>query len=576
MRVPMSQTVLALLADRLEAAARLAFGDDVPLPTTLVVPTRDPRHGDYSSPVAMSLAKTVGQPPLAIAERLASTIDVADVSEAAEVTPPGFVNFRLRREWMAGRLASGELVASRTEDPRKVVVDYSGPNMAKEMHVGHLRSTIIGDAIANIHERLGDTVQRVNHVGDFGAAFGRLLAHMEEAEAGEGLAITDVEDFYREASERDKSDEAFRERARQRVVEFQTGEPRAIAAWRTYLELTREGNDEVYRLLGVYGLVEKGESSYGPALGDLVDELEEKGLLVEDQGAKVVFPEGFANKEGERLPIIVQYRHGAFGYAATDLAALRHRLVDEQADRVVYVVDQGQSQHLEMVFAVARMAGWVRPGVEIVHVPFGLVLGEDNKRLRTRDGENVRLRELLGEAIARAREFVVARAEERGDAPPDDVDEVARVIGVGAVKYADLSQNRQSNYVFSYDRMLSLKGNTAPYLQYAYARILSILRDSGAWKPAPPVLDDAAEVELAKALVAVGDAVARVVEDDEPNHLCAQLYEVAQAFSRFYEACPVLRSEEPVRTSRLVLCDRTAAALREGLALLGIEVLERL
>jgi arginyl-tRNA synthetase len=315
-------------------------------------------------------------------------------------------------------------------------------------------------------------------------------------------------------------------------------------------------------------------------LAGVVEELRAQGLAVEDQGAVVVFVDGFTNKEGDPLPLIVQNRHGGYGYATTDLAALRHRVQDLGATRVLYVVDAGQSQHLAMVFAVARAAGWVPDDVEVTHVPFGLVLGEDGRRLRTRSGDNVRLRELLQEAVDRARAFVVARAEERGEALPDDLDRVAATIGVGAVKYADLSQNRQSNYIFSFDKMLSLKGNTAPYLQYAYARIRSILREAG-WADGTPAatavtLTHEAEIALAKTLVATPDVLQRVAGEYAPNHLCAHLYDVSQAYNQFYEHCPVLRSDEPTRTARLALCALTARTLAVGLSLLGIDVLERI
>ncbi|MBW8826166.1 MAG: arginine--tRNA ligase [Acidobacteria bacterium] len=575
----MPQTLLALLDERLRSATQLAFGADVELPAPLVLPTRDPKHGDYSCAAALSLAKALKQPPMAIAERLAAMAGLEDLCEPPVVTPPGFVNFRLRREWLAVRVAEGDLVAAPTPTPEIAVVDYSSPNLAKEMHVGHLRSTIIGDSLANVLAALGHQVHRVNHVGDWGAQFGMLLAHLEEIRSGENLGIRDVEAFYREANERDKSDEAFHELARRRVVELQAGDVAARAAWAELVDLTKRSNQVVYDALGVGGLEDVGESFYQPMLDEVVADLEHQGLCVEDQGAKVAFVDGFTNRDGDPLPLIIQNRHGGYGYAVTDLAALRYRAVELGAKQVLYVVDAGQSQHLQMVFSVARKAGWIAPGVTVRHVAFGLVLGEDGKRLRTRSGDNVKLAELLGEAVDRARQFVVNRAEERSEAPPDDLDEVARVIGVGAVKYADLSQNRQSNYVFSFDRMLSLKGNTAPYLQYAYARIRSILREAA--KGQPPVdlavaLDDDAELALAKTLVATADAVARVFDEDEPNHLCAHLYEVAQVFSRFYEACPVLRSDEPTRSSRLALCDATAGVLRDGLALLGIDVLERL
>jgi len=581
----MSEPVLALLTARVEDAIRRAFGPDVAKPEQVVLPTRDPRHGDYSSPAAMTAAKALGRNPFELAEELAAALDVGDICETPEVMRPGFVNVRLRSDWLASRLSAevgdDRLGLSPVADPELVVVDYSAPNVAKEMHVGHLRSTVIGDCLANVLEHVGHRLDRVNHVGDWGAQFGMLLVHLEELRgAGQALDLSDVEAFYRAANARDKEDDEFRQRARRRVVELQAGEESARAAWSELVELTRQNNQGVYDLLDVTGLEERGESFYQPMLDDVVEELERIGLLVEDQGAKVVFVEGFSNKEGDPLPLIVQNRHGGYGYATTDLAALRHRVRDLGAKRVIYVVDAGQSQHLAMVFVVARNAGWVPDDVEVTHVSFGLVLGEDGKRLRTRSGDNVRLRELLQEAVDRARAFVVERAEERGDELPGDLEDVARTIGIGAVKYADLSQNRQSNYVFSFDRMLTLKGNTAPYLQYAYARMRSILREAG-WAEQPPaspqvLLDHETEVELAKRLVATGDVLVRLAEEYAPNHLCAHLYDVSQAFNQFYEHCRVLQVDEPVRTSRLALCEVTARTLRTGLALLGIGVLERI
>jgi arginyl-tRNA synthetase len=577
----MPQTLLAELGERIADAARRAFGDDVALPAALVLPARDARHGDYSSPVAMSLAKPLGQPPMAVAGKLLAALQVDDICDPPELVAPGFVNLRLRDGWLAARVGEGSLVVVPAAEPQRVVVDYSGPNVAKEMHVGHLRSTIIGDTLANVLEGLGHHVDRLNHLGDWGAQFGMLLTHLADLRAsgdgaGESRAIADVEGFYREANRRDTDEADFHERARQMVVALQGGDPDARAQWAELIGLTQRNNRTVYEVLGIEGLVDRGESFYQPLLDDVVADLAAQGLLVDDQGAKVVFVDGFTNREGDPLPLIVQNRHGGYGYAVTDLAALRHRITDLGATRIVYVVDAGQSQHLAMVFAVARAAGWVPAGTEVVHVGFGLVLGEDGKRLRTRSGENVRLVDLLGEAVDRARSFVLARAEERDEAPPEDLDEVARVIGVGAVKYADLSQNRQSNYLFSFERMLSLKGNTAPYLQYAYARIRSILRSGGPGAAGPVVLGEPAERDLAKALIGTADVVARVAEDYEPNHLCGHLYDVAQVFSRFYESCPVLKADEPVRASRLTLCAATADVLRDGLALLGIDVLERL
>jgi arginyl-tRNA synthetase len=584
----MAATPQNLLRARVGEAVAAAFGDDLEMPEPLVVPTSDARHGDYTTPVAMTLARTLGRSPYELAQRLAAALQVQPVADPPEVVRPGFVNLRLHSAWLAQRV--GELVGDECAGvdpapaPARVVVDYSGPNVAKAMHVGHLRSTIIGDSVANVAELLGHDVERVNHVGDWGTQFGMLIAHLDDRgplgeEAGSG-DLAQVEALYREANARFAADEAFRERARRRVVELQAGDAGVQKTWRWLVGLSMAENQAVYDLLGVRGLVARGESTYQPMLAKVVADLEAAGLVVVDDGAKCVFVDGFTNAEGEPLPLIVQKADGGYNYDTTDLAALRSR-VEQGAGRLVYVVDAGQSQHFQMVFAVARMAGWLPEGVEATHVAFGLVLGEGGRRLRTRSGDSVRLVDLLDEAVQRARRFVVERAEERGEAVPGDVDEVARVVGVGAVKYADLSQHRQSNYVLSFDRMLSLKGNTAPYLQYAYARIRSILREAG-WDGGVPddrppvILDEPQELDLAKRLVVTGDVVSRVAEDYLSNHLCTHLFEVAQAYHQFYEHCPVLRSPEPLRSSRLALCEVTAATLRLGLGLLGIEVLDRI
>jgi arginyl-tRNA synthetase len=586
----MAESLLTLLGARVAAGARAAFGDDVALPATLVLPTRDPRHGDYSVPVAMSLAKVLGAPPFELAERLAAALDLHDVVDTPEVVRPGFVNLRLRDDWLAGRLAAevgdDRLGIAPTTDPVTVVVDYASPNMAKEMHVGHLRSTIIGHSLANVDVFVGHDVHRINHVGDYGTQFGVLVAHLEDThpealEPGADVDLGDMVTFYQQANARAGEDDAFRERSRQRVVDLQSGEPTARAAWLALLELSRRENERVFQLLGIEGLEERGESSYEDDLADVLAELDASGLTTTDAGATCVFPPGFTNREGDPLPLIVRKADGGFNYAATDLAALRHRLRDLGARRVLYVVDVGQSQHFDMVFAVARMAGWIGDDDEVVHVPFGLIQGEGGKRLRTRSGDVLRLNELLEEAVDRAGTFLAERAAERGTDLPDDADRVARVIGIGAVKYADLSQNRQSNYVFSFDKMLTLKGNTAPYLQYAYARMHSILREAG-WADGPPAdgvtvaLDTLQERDLALAIAQVADVIDRVRVDQAPSHLCTYLYDLSQAYNQFYEHCPVLKAEAPVRTSRLVLCERTAAVLRTGLALLGIEVLDRI
>ncbi len=584
----MAPTPLRLLHARLSQALYDAFGPSVRPPEVLVQPTRDPRHGDFTCAAPMALARTLRRPPDELAQRLAVVLDVSGMCEVPEVAPPGFVNLRLRDDWLAARIATlvgdGGLGLSPAAKARRFVIDYSGPNVAKEMHVGHLRSTIIGDCLANLAEALGHEVERVSHVGDWGTQFGMLIAQLDDVvgEGGEApQRIGEAEERYRQASARFRDDEVFRDRARRRVVDLQSGEAGARATWQSLVDLSTAENAKVYQLLGVDGLVDRGESTYQPVLADVVADLEKAGLVVVDGGAKCVFVAGFTNSEGDPLPLIVQKADGGYNYATTDLAALRSR-IEQGADHLLYVADAGQSQHFQMVFAVARLAGWLPERIEAAHVAFGLVLGEDGQRLRTRSGDNVHLADLLDEALTRARAFVVERAAEHGDAVPDDIDEVARVVGLGAVKYADLSQNRQSGYVFSFDRMLSLKGNTAPYLQYAYARIRSILREAG-WGEGPPggvdvavTLREPQERALATNLVMVGDVVERAAAEHLPSLVCTHLYELSQVYNQFYEHCPVLRSDEPLRTSRLALCQATATTLAGGLNLLGIEVLERI
>jgi arginyl-tRNA synthetase len=584
----MPPALLPLLSERVAAAVTRAFGPDVAAPGPLVLPTKDPRHGDCTIAAPMALARTLRAAPPVLAARLAEALDVADLCEAPEVVPPGFVNLRLRADWLAHQVA--EMAADERAGvgpvtrPQHVVVDYSAPNVAKEMHVGHLRSTVIGDALADVLELLGHTVERVNHLGDWGTQFGMLITHLadtapEAMEQGARADLGDLVAFYREAKARFDAEPEFAERSRARVVDLQSGEASARAAWAALVDRSKAENQVVYDLLGIEGLEDRGESFYEPMLADVVADLDAAGLLVVDDGARCVFVDGFTNREGEPLPLIVQKADGGYNYATTDLAAVRHR-VGSGAQRILYVVDGGQGQHLQMVFAVARMAGWLPEGVEATHVGFGLVLGEDGKRLRTRSGENVRLQDLLDEAVERARVFLEVRADERGEPLPDDADRIAEVVGIGAVVYADLSQNRQSNYTFSFDRMLSLKGNTAPYLQYAYARIQSILREAG-WAGTPPVdldveLAAPQEVDLARALVALPDVLERVATEYAPNHLAAHLFELAQRYNQLYEHCPVLKAPEPARTSRLALCAATARSLELGLRLLGIEVVERI
>jgi arginyl-tRNA synthetase len=454
------------------------------------------------------------------------------------------------------------------------------------MHVGHLRSTIIGDCIARILEFRDHDVLRLNHVGDWGTQFGMLIAYLREAypealNTANALDLGDLVTLYRKAKQRFDQDEAFRETARQEVVKLQAGAEDTRRAWELLCEQSRREFQVIYDLLDVH-LVERGESFYNPLLPSVVEDLDRTSLLVEDAGAKCVFLEGFTNREGEPLPLIVQKADGGYNYATTDLAALRYRIRQDRANRIIYVTDAGQANHFAQVFQVAQKAGWIPDDVQLEHIPFGLVLGEDGKKLKTRSGETVRLRDLLDEAIARAGTDVESRLKEEGRVETEEFKEhVAKVIGISAVKYADLSQNRTSNYVFSYDKMLALQGNTAPYMLYAYVRIQGISRKGQInfeqlGPDAKILLQAETELTLAKHLLQLSKIIGYVEEDLLPNRLCQYLFELSQKFNQFYDRCPVLQAEEPLRSSRLALCDLTARTLKLGLSLLGIPVLERM
>ncbi|MGH9110445.1 MAG: arginine--tRNA ligase, partial [Acidimicrobiales bacterium] len=498
----------------------------------------------------------------------------------------GFVNLTLDRRVVAAEVAAmagdGRLGVERDPSPETVVVDYSAPNVAKEMHVGHLRSTVIGDALCRILDHLGHRVVRENHVGDWGTPFGMLIEHLGdlgEENAVHELSVGDLNGFYRQARASFDADEAFRLRSRRRVVLLQAGDAETVRLWRVLVNESVRYFDEVYAELGVLLTDDDvvGESFYNPMLAGVVADLDALGLLVEDGGALCVFPPGFVNRRGQPLPLIVRKSDDGYGYAATDLAALRDRVGRLAAARLLYVVGAPQSQHLQMCFAVARMAGWLGDGVRAEHVAFGSVLGEDHKMLRTRTGESVRLVDLLGEAVARAGS---AMAERDGGLLPREQAEVARALGIGAVKYADLSTDRTKDYVFDWGRMLALEGDTGPYLQYAHARVRSIFRRADLPPPVPGtpvVVEQPEERALALALLDFGEAVRSAAERSAPSRLCAYLFHLATSFTTFYERCPVLRApEEAIRQSRLVLADTSGRVLAQGLALLGMAAPERM
>lgn len=535
-------------------------------------------RADYQANVAMPLAKELGRPPRAIAEQIVAKLDVSDVCERVEIAGPGFINLYLRSDWLAREI---ELVAkdervgvARVASPDTVAIDYSAPNVAKEMHVGHLRSTILGDALARTFEFLGHRVVRQNHIGDWGTPFGMLIEHLVDLGAdASSSSVGDLGAFYKAAREKFEKDEAFAERSRRRVVLLQAGDAATLGLWQMLVQASKRHFEQVYAKLGVT-LADKdirGESAYNDALKGVASDLEAKGIARTSEGALCAFPEGFVGKTGDPLPLIVRKQDGGFGYGATDLAAVRYRVDVLGAMRILYVVGAPQQQHLAMVFAVARQAGWLPDNVRAEHVPFGSVLGEDRKMLKSRSGDAVRLIDLLDEAVVRSRAVVEAKNPELDEQTRG---EIARQVGIGAVKYADLANERIKDYVFDWERMLAFDGNTAPYLQYAHARIRSILRRADVREPSAAriVLAEPAERALALEILSLPGVVGSVAETLHPHKLCTYLFGLATSFSTFYESCPVLKADsDEVRMSRLALSELTAGVLARGLGLLGIE-----
>lgn len=565
------------------------FPADVPLPTPLVVPATNPKFGDFQCNIALPLAKQLGQPPRAIATEIINKVNLAGICEPLTIAGPGFINLKLLPNYLVDQLVKlqedEQLGVEKIKEKQRLVVDFSSPNIAKEMHVGHLRSTIIGDCLARVLEFRGYDVLRLNHVGDWGTQFGMLITYLKEVypEAlvtADALDIGDLVTFYKQAKRRFDEDEQFRETSRQAVVGLQAGDADSLKAWKLLCDQSRREFQTIYDWLDI-NIQERGESFYNPFLPGVVKHLQAQGLLVEDNGAKCVFLDGFTNKDGDRLPLIVQKSDGGYNYATTDLAALNYRLQTDQADKIIYVTDAGQANHFAQFFQVAQKAGILTDPSQVVHVPFGLVKGEDGKKLKTRAGDTIRLKDLLTEAVVRARQDLEARltAEERQETP-EFMENVAQRVGIGAVKYADLSQNRTSDYVFSFDKMLALQGNTAPYMLYAYARIQSISREGGInfakMGTGEIILEAEAELALAKSLLQFSDVIETVETSLLPNRLCDYLYELSKIFNRFYETCPVLKAEDPQRRSRLLLCDLTARTLKLGLSLLGIPTLDRM
>lgn len=582
-------SILTQLNDHFAQALEGQFPADVNLPTPPVVPASNPKFGDFQCNIALPLAKQLGQQPRAIAMEIVDKVNLSGICEPLTIAGPGFINLKLLPDYLGEQLIKlqldQQLGVSLVKGKERIVVDFSSPNIAKEMHVGHLRSTIIGDCLARVLEFRGYDVLRLNHVGDWGTQFGMLITYLKEVypEAlvtADALNIGDLVTFYKQAKQRFDQDEQFREASRQAVVALQAGDAESTKAWQLLCEQSRREFQLIYDWLDIT-IEERGESFYNLFLPSVVELLQEKDLLVEDNGAQCVFLDGFTNKDGDRLPLIVQKSDGGYNYATTDLAALNYRLNTDGAEKIIYVTDAGQANHFAQFFQVAEKAGILTDPNQVVHVPFGLVKGEDGKKLKTRAGDTIRLKDLLTEAVSRARQDLESRliAEERQETE-EFKREVAQRVGIGAVKYADLSQNRTSDYVFSFDKMLALQGNTAPYMLYAYARIQSISREGGIdfaqMDSGEIVLTEPSELVLAKSLLQFADVIETVETSLLPNRLCDYLYELSKVFNRFYENCPVLKASEPQRSSRLLLCDLTARTLKLGLSLLGIPVLDRM
>jgi len=552
-------------------------------PAIQVENTKDKSHGDFASNIAMMLAKPAGMKPRDLADRLIAALPADASISKVEIAGPGFLNFFQNSAALAERLqralADERLGVRKHGDLQRVIVDLSSPNLAKEMHVGHLRSTIIGDAVARVLEFLGDAVTRQNHVGDWGTQFGMLLAHLEENPAAAESELADLEQFYRASKKRFDESEAFADRARELVVKLQAGETECLRLWQRFNEVSLSHCQEVYERLGVRLTPEdiRGESAYNDELPGIVQALRDKGLLTESDGAQCVFLDEYQNAEGNPLPVIVQKAGGGYLYATTDLAAMRYRSRQLKADRVLYFVDQRQALHFQMAFAVARRAGFVDQDMALEHMGFGTMNGADGRPFKTRDGGTVKLIDLLDEAEQRAYALVSEKNPQLGE---DELRRIARAVGIGAVKYADLSKHRTSDYCFNFEQMLSFEGNTAPYLLYAYTRVASVFRKLGQGFDeieGEIVLEAEQELALAARLAQFAEVLGNVAEKGLPHLLCAYLYDLAGLFSSFYENCPILAADTPAcQQSRLQLAALTGRTLRQGLELLGLETLERM
>ncbi|MET3075484.1 arginine--tRNA ligase [Pantoea leporis] len=542
------------------------------------------QFGDYQANGMMAVAKKLGQAPRQLAEQVIQHLDLNGIASKVEIAGPGFINIFLDRAWLAAQTAQAlqlPRLGVSAVAPQTVVVDYSAPNVAKQMHVGHVRSTIIGDAAVRTLEFLGHNVIRANHVGDWGTQFGMLIAYLEKQqnEHHEEIALADLEAFYREAKVTYDADEAFAERARNYVVKLQGGDEYCRSMWKKLVDITMSQNQQVYDRLNVT-LTRKdvmGESLYNDMLPGIVADLREKGLAVTSEGATVVFLDEFKNKEGEPMGVIIQKKDGGYLYTTTDIACAKYRFETLHADRVLYYIDSRQHQHLQQAWTIVRKAGYVPESVPLEHHAFGMMLGKDGRPFKTRSGGTIRLADLLDEAVERAHALV---SEKNPEMSAQELKDLSEVVGIGAVKYADLSKSRTTDYIFDWDNMLAFEGNTAPYMQYAYTRVLSVFRKAGIDADSLSgdiVLTEEREAQLATRLLQFEEVITQVARDGTPHVMCAYLYDLAGQFSGFYEHCPILSTEdENIRQSRLQLAALTAKTLKQGLDTLGIKTVERM
>lgn len=556
-----------------------------------VTPSTNNKFGHYQCNSAMRLVKVLNKKPRDIAEDIVSTFDLSndELIDKLEIAGPGFINITLRikvlNRYLTDMLKAKDL-AVKNDDylGKRIIVDYSSPNIAKEMHVGHLRSTIIGDSIANLFELLGADLVRLNHVGDWGTAFGMLIVHMLEVakpvlSGSEEASLSQLMQWYKEAKQRFDDDEDFKLKSQQQVVALQSGDESSLTAWKIICELSKKAFDEIYNLLGV-NIEVRGESFYNPYLQEVTQELESSGVAVRSDGALCIFNKGFKNREGNALPFIIKKADGGYNYSTTDMAAIRQRINEEKADKIIYVTDSGQSEHFKMLFASAKAAGYLNDNTEVSHVGFGLVLGEDKKKFKTRSGHTEKLIDLLDTAIVKARSTILDR--EPNNFTEEEITELGKTIGIGAVKYADLCNNRLSDYVFSYTKMLKFEGNTIIYLLYSYVRVAGIKRKLGLDDTVVKkliddntlLLSEESEIELALHLCRYHEALNRFAKDLSPNKLCEYLYELANKFNAFFRDCKVHGSDE--QDSRIVLCEAVAKVMQQGMKILGLKVVDKM